>query len=517
MCLYLTKRGATYWFRRSIPKELRSILGTSEFTWSLKTKDKEEAKELRSKEAVRTDKLIADAKATLEHRPHSTTSPAVPMREPSAFEVEQARADTSEIISSDDRRTNAEDEVEALRLALSGSTAEMPYELRRFKYLLESVEFERQVLEDRLRVAQVALREQSSGAGASPVADHERLSVTTGGSPAAAPAHDPGAIMLDTTIVDLWSKERRVDPKGIAAHRAAARDFYARVGTKPIRQIVRRDILSYKDALVAELTPATTNMRLSRLQTLLQWAENNDHRDGNPAKGVRVQDTDAASRERKPFDLSALNAIFSSPVFAEGARPVQGRGEAAYWIPVLAIFTGARLEEIGQLRPIDVRQETFVDPDGAERTAWFIEVTKAAGKLKNTASERLIPVHAELERLGFIRFAIAAHEEGRERLFPLLTPGPHGNLTHKWGQWFGAYLRGVCGVTDRRMTFHSFRHAFTDYARRPDIPEGIQRRLVGHGAADVHDDYGGGYFQHWLVESMKLYRVPGLRLPTDGG
>jgi integrase len=63
------------------------------------------------------------------------------------------------------------------------------------------------------------------------------------------------------------------------------------------------------------------------------------------------------------------------------------------------------------------------------------------------------------------------------------------------------------------MTFHSFRHTFTDYVRRPDIPEGIQRQLVGHSSKDVHDDYGSGYNLYWLAEAMKLYKVPGLKVP----
>jgi integrase len=63
------------------------------------------------------------------------------------------------------------------------------------------------------------------------------------------------------------------------------------------------------------------------------------------------------------------------------------------------------------------------------------------------------------------------------------------------------------------MTFHSFRHTFTDYVRRPDIPEGIQRQLVGHSSKDVHEDYGSGYNLHWLSEAMKLYKVPGLKMP----
>jgi integrase len=60
--------------------------------------------------------------------------------------------------------------------------------------------------------------------------------------------------------------------------------------------------------------------------------------------------------------------------------------------------------------------------------------------------------------------------------------------------------------------FHSFRHTFTDYARHAGIGEGVARQLVGHSGEDVHDDYGSGYSLHRLVEGMKLYRVPGLKL-----
>jgi integrase len=276
-------------------------------------------------------------------------------------------------------------------------------------------------------------------------------------------------------------------------------------------------VLAFKSKLLEEgQSAANIKMKLSRLRTLLQWAADNGHAASNVAQGVTIKDTQAAKNKRKSFDLPALNAIFSSPVYSKGERPTQGRGEAAYWIPLLALFTGARMEELGQLRPSDVVRLSYPDPDGADRQGWFLHLIETEGedgtRLKNAASERLVPLHPELERLGFLAFAQAMRDQKRERLFHQLTPGPYGNLTHKWGQWFSGYLRKTCVVTDKRMTFHSFRHTFTDYVRRPDIPEGVQRQLVGHSSKDVHDDYGSGYGYHWLVEAMKLYKVPGLRL-----
>jgi hypothetical protein len=72
MCLYLTKRNSTYYFRRVIPHELRTALGAREFMFSLGTKDKDEAKRLRSTHAVRTDRLIEEAWTSLSPSPRST-------------------------------------------------------------------------------------------------------------------------------------------------------------------------------------------------------------------------------------------------------------------------------------------------------------------------------------------------------------------------------------------------------------------------------------------------------------
>lgn len=61
--LYLMKRGATYYFRRAIPASLRpSFSGATEFIHSLHTKDREEAKRLRSLAASKTDSLLEKAR-----------------------------------------------------------------------------------------------------------------------------------------------------------------------------------------------------------------------------------------------------------------------------------------------------------------------------------------------------------------------------------------------------------------------------------------------------------------------
>src|SRR5690606_39520942 len=67
------------------------------------------------------------------------------------------------------------------------------------------------------------------------------------------------------------------------------------------------------------------------------------------------------------------------------------------WIPLVAMFTGARAGEIAQLRVCDVRNE---------RGTWFvhmIEDAKAGLAVKNR-KRRVAPVHSKLVGLGFIAF-----------------------------------------------------------------------------------------------------------------
>lgn len=503
MCNYLLRRGSTYYFRRVIPKHLQAFLKRSEWTFSLGTKDPLEGKKLAQLEGVRTNRIIEDAEDAM----GAEVSGLGALELPTAMtEAQQEEADFAALMASEaaGRHRARKPDRDTFRRRMTLGTGELTRTEQVARDLLRQRDREVAELEERIRIL-----DYNSMAGVA-------RTVAVGTFTAQEPT------MLDTTIIDLWAGERKVQRKGVDTHRAVARWFYDRTGTKAVDQITRSDVLAFKTKLLEEgQTAANVKMKLSRLRTLLQWAFVNDYAPLNAAQGIEIRDTEAAKNKRRPFDLLSLNAIFASPVYVSGDRPTQGRGEAAYWLPLLALFTGARLEELGQLRPEDVQRRTYLDADDKEQAAWFLHLVETADeggegngtKLKNAASERLVPVHSQLERLGFIAFCESVKAQGRPRLFHLLKPNKYGFLAAKWGEWWSGYRRTVCGVTDRRMVFHSFRHTFIDYARHVSIGESLTRQLTGHGGEDVHDDYGSGYSLHRLVEGMKLYKVPGLKLP----
>jgi hypothetical protein len=100
--------------------------------------------------------------------------------------------------------------------------------------------------------------------------------------------------------------------------------------------------------------------------------------------------------------------------------------------------------------------------------------------VKNAGSERVVPctpIWSGRASSGSLlrrkrRVSLASSD---------LKQNTYGRWTAKWGEWFGSYLRGVCGVTDRdgvSLLPHTFKH----YARHVKMIEGVQRQIMGHGA-----------------------------------
>jgi len=90
-----------------------------------------------------------------------------------------------------------------------------------------------------------------------------------------------------------------------------------------------------------------------------------------------------------------------------------------------------------------------------------INPDKQRGKtLKTKQSERIVPLHPELRRLGFLRFVEeVGHSGGTDAwLFEAISPESKDGAK-AWSKWFGRYLRTI-GITDTRKVFHSFRHTF---------------------------------------------------------
>lgn len=498
----LKQRGARWYLRRRVPADLVEAWGSPEVTRALGTPDYKVARALLPKAWADLDDEFAAKRLSLRPAPAPQSNPddAAPV-DPN---VVAARL--------------------LVKLRAKRDAAAAAGELPAFnKRMADGLFYEEAVLNgDEVSEAPLARHEGVRNALRALLTGDGALSIPAiSALPADAPADDNPTI---SELHALWIKQRDHPRSTLAGMKRAVERFVQVMGDKRVRAITRRDLTVFTDKMrePGTVTPEgvsipSLNTTLSLLSALCGFAVKRNLIEANPARGTQLKDDRRPREKRREFDAEALKAIFGSPIYAADERPEGGAGEAVYWLPLLALYTGARINELCQLHPQDVTEEGYTDQKGKARKAWVIRIEhdKAKGKrVKTEGSERRIPVHPDLIKLGFVKYAQA--QAGKPLLFSELKPSPvEDAMSGNWGRWFGRYLRKTCGVTDERMTFHSFRHTFKHHMRQSQVPKDVNDALTGHETGDAADAYGGLSFPLFpLVEGMKRYRVDGLKLPA---
>jgi len=241
---------------------------------------------------------------------------------------------------------------------------------------------------------------------------------------------------------------------------------------------------------VPRIKAATVNKWLNCLGAVLNWSRKNglipdEVQWSDPVSGMRL--TEERSN-RQPWEPEELSLLFGSPIYLQGERPLGGKGEAAFWLPFLAIFSGARLNELAPLSADDVK----LDAASGVRFITIIEDQEAGRSVKTDSAVRAVPIHPELIRIGFLDFVDHVRRSGGSsaRLFPKLTPGPKGGFGEAFSKWFGRYKRDL-GIDNPSSVFHSFRHGFKDALRAAGVNEDVNDALTGHsGGNAVARGYG---------------------------
>lgn len=222
------------------------------------------------------------------------------------------------------------------------------------------------------------------------------------------------------------------------------------------------------------------------------WAVRKNFMPTNPAAGTleRENNMQPEQDDRDMLSDENLHRIFSAIWFQDGRGVKTKHGEYRqwqphfYWLPLLGLYTGARINELSQLHIKDVLCT------GGGR--WYIDfnldgsgkIDEPDKRLKNVNSIRKVPLHPELVRLGLPGYVTALRDAGHERLFPELRHDPVKGYGAAAGSWFGERFLGykLKIPRDGKQTFHSFRHNFTSglFHIEPALSEATISQLTGH-------------------------------------
>lgn len=298
-----------------------------------------------------------------------------------------------------------------------------------------------------------------------------------------------------TDALEGWLKERQPAPKTELDWRTAVKRFGAK---NDVARATQADIVKFKDQLADQgLAKGTVKKMLTALRSLFGYAAEQGWRKDNPTDGVKVREGKVTKQTRIAYGEDHLKIIFAGPVHAKGKRPRGGGGEAAYWLPILGLYTGARLEELGQLRKENVAKEQGV---------WRLEITDLEDEqsVKTEGSRRKVPLHPDIAEA----FAGYVEKMSDGLLFPDLTPDVAGRITGNWSKWWSRYQREELGIKDKRLVFHSLRRTFKTLCEAAEVPERIHDALTGHSSKSV----GRGYVDNNLNTLAK--QVAKLRIPV---
>ncbi len=149
----------------------------------------------------------------------------------------------------------------------------------------------------------------------------------------------------------------------------------------------------------SRLSAGTVNKQLTAIKTLLSWCSRNGYVENNVATGLSVPVSRNKDAGRRPYSVDDMRTLLS------GLDEYSDREPSKFWLPLLAAFTGARLEELGQLRVGDVRRRDgidYVDISTYDEEQSPNDQGKPVKKVKNASSVREVPLHPELVRCAFL-------------------------------------------------------------------------------------------------------------------
>lgn len=298
--------------------------------------------------------------------------------------------------------------------------------------------------------------------------------------------------------------------------RSACRQFRDTINQFPSN--ITKHFPNYRDMRLEEIISQTEQRSLPRmkkatqakyvtmLKSILDFAVKDGYISTNPAQDLMpLGEKVPARKAREAFGTEDLAKIFSCGHFVSRAD-VEGE---RFWAPLIALFSGMRLNEICQLDLSDIKRSAS--------GVWYIDVNAddASKSVKNDRSARCIPVHSELIKLGFLDF----FEQQRKRrasgkLFEGVKRTEVRNYGASFSKWFNRTFLRAAKVKSAKNGFHSFRHTFKDALTRARIYQDIIDALGGWNTIRSGSSglYGNGPGLDDLAMEIEKVSYPGLDL-----
>lgn len=295
-----------------------------------------------------------------------------------------------------------------------------------------------------------------------------------------------------------------------------------------------RELIALADAHnLPRLTTHAQSRLLDSLGEIFTWAVSETMMPMNPSKGLGAEVVKRAGgpkvkehEQREAFSDEQLRLIFSASWFQNGVGQRTAKGlfhgyrPHYYWLPLLALFAGGRLNELAQLYLRDIRVDgsgiAYLDfnLEGADKMDLDRPEAAPDKSLKTVNAQRAIPIHDFLVQRGFLEYVEALRNAGHTRLFPELKFDRTKGYGKAAGSWFNERYLGIKLkiVRNGLLTFHSLRHHFATALGAAELPTTLKSDLMGHSRSkalvESRYDKGGSLAQFKEGVDKLSYRLP---------
>ncbi len=497
----LDKTGV-YYLRKRVPKDLVAIVGKVEEKFSLWTKDAKEAK-ARHYAAV---SALEERWANLRKGEQSFNNRQVQALagdfyrdkvdehadEPGRPEVWERLADADRSLQDLRKRTSSRPS--ALKLATGWSEAEA---LVRARHGAAVDEF---IAAKGLIVTEADRRRIVLAASEATALAHESLARNAQGdySPDKHAERFPPSFSASPPLKfePLWAEYQRLgqlSPATVKRWQPILRKFIAFVGVDDLRRVTSADVIRWRDKLLeagSKLSPLTVrDVYIAAPKALFGFALDQSKIGANPAADVTVRVKKKGSLREPDFRDEEAELILSASLAPQNDLSSRELKDARRWIPWLCAYTGARVNEMTQLRKEDVRKHQGI---------WVVHITPEAGSTKDY-NARDVPLHDHLIEQGFLAF-VEGKPDGpmfydRKRGRNGAQNPPNVRMGQKLAEW----VRAV-GVKDPNVQpNHAWRHRFKTVGRSLEIEGARLDVMQGHALDTEGNKYG-----RFLPKTLKV-------------
>lgn len=237
----------------------------------------------------------------------------------------------------------------------------------------------------------------------------------------------------------------------------------------------------------------TINKHLRRVHQVFNWGASNDYVNKNLTKDLKIVDKKKSKKQKTakvPYSEKDLKKLFEqSPWFNEDITKTLRYNPEYVFIPLLALFTGAKPSELAQLQTTSIKKKNGIIG---------IDFNQM---IKTTDSERFTPLSQTLIDLGFMKYIRYQKKEKSTQLFPAVRVYKDNgtNFTNAFTNYNRAFI-----TQEKNKTFYSFRHLVNQMLKNKKIPSYIINDITGHSQDSGNMDdsvYGDGQMPEVILQS----------------